>query len=113
MTQEDQQQSDYVTVYVTAESEDVAVHMATAAVKSRLIACANVCPGSRSIYEYDGIIQLEKEVILFMKTSRQRVPELIAMIKEMHSYQVPCITVLPIEDGNPDYLDWVNTQTKS
>lgn len=105
--------SEYVTVYVTAESEDVAVHMATAAVKARLIACANVCPGSRSIYEYDGIIQLEKEVILFMKTTRSQVSELMAMIKEMHSYQVPCITVMPIVDGNPDYLSWVNEQTKA
>lgn len=109
--EQEEQQSDYVTVYVTAESEDVAVHMATAAVKARLIACANVCPGSRSIYEYDGIIQLEKEVILFMKTSRSRVAELIEMVKEMHSYQVPCITVMPIEDGNPDYLAWVSSQT--
>ena len=109
--EKEEQQSDYVTVYVTAESEDVAVHMATAAVKQRLIACANVCPGSRSIYEYEGIIQLEKEVILFMKTARRRVPELISMIKEMHSYQVPCITVMPITDGNPDYLEWVGGQT--
>ena len=109
--EKEEQQSDYVTVYVTAESEDVAVHMATAAVKQRLIACANVCPGSRSIYEYEGIIQLEKEVVLFMKTARRRVPELISMIKEMHSYQVPCITVLPITDGNPDYLEWVDSQT--
>ena len=109
--EKEEQQSDYVTVYVTAESEDVAVHMATAAVKQRLIACANVCPGSRSIYEYEGIIQLEKEVVLFMKTARRRVPELISMIKEMHSYQVPCITVLPITDGNPDYLEWVEGQT--
>lgn len=109
--EKEEQQSDYVTVYVTAESEDVAVHMATAAVKQRLIACANVCPGSRSIYEYEGIIQLEKEVVLFMKTARRRVPELVSMIKEMHSYQVPCITVLPITDGNPDYLEWVDGQT--
>ncbi len=103
--------SEYVTVYVTAESEDVAVHMATALVKNKLIACANVCPGSRSIYEYEGIIQLEKEVVLFMKTTRARVPEVITLIKDMHSYQVPCITVLPIEDGNPDYLSWVSSQT--
>lgn len=102
---------DYVTVYVTAESEDVAVHMATSLVKNRLIACANVCPGSRSIYEYEGIIQLEKEVVLFMKTARKHVPEVMKLVKEMHSYDVPCITVLPIADGNPDYLAWVSQQT--
>ena len=106
-------QDEYVTVYVTVESEDVAVHMATALVKQKLIACANVCPGSRSIYEFEGIIQLEKEVILFMKTTRRRVPDVISLIKEMHSYQVPCITVMPIVDGNPDYLEWVSGQTNA
>ena len=109
----EEMQEEYVTVYVTAESEDVAVHMATALVKQKLIACANVCPGSRSIYEYEGIIQLEKEVVLFMKTTRRRVREVIAAIKEMHSYQVPCITVMPIVEGNPDYLDWVTGQTQA
>lgn len=105
------EESEYVTVYVTAESEDVAVHMATALVKNRLIACANVCPGNRSIYEYDGIIQLEKEVIMFMKTARRHVPAVIDYVKQAHSYDVPCVTVMPITDGNPDYLDWVAQQT--
>lgn len=109
----EEMQDDYVTMYVTAESEDVAVHMATALVKKKLIACANVCPGSRSIYEYEGIIQLEKEVVLFMKTTRRCVDDAIALIKEMHSYQVPCITVMPIVEGNPDYLQWVNGQTQA
>ncbi len=109
MTNE-QSNSEYVTIFLTAESEDVAVHMATALVKKRLIACANVCPGNRSIYEYEGIIQLEREVILFLKTARRHVQNVIDLVKEMHSYDVPCITVLPITDGNPDYLAWVDQQ---
>lgn len=107
----DEQQSEFVTIYVTAESEDVAVHMATSLVKNNLVACVNVNAGNRSIYEYEGIIQLESEVVLVMKSTRRRIPEVIDMIKELHSYDIPCITVMPIIAGNPDYLNWVEQQT--
>jgi len=101
---------DFVEVYMTAESEDVAVHMATSLVKERLVACANVMKGTRSIYEWDGIIQLENEVTIIMKTTTERVDQIVARVKEMHSYQVPCITVTDIMHGNPDYLAWVHKQ---
>lgn len=103
-------QSEYVTIYVMAESEDVAVHIATALVKERLVACANVNSGTRSIYEWDGIIQLENEVTLFMKTRREHADAAVERIKELHSFEVPCITMLPIIGGNPDYMQWINRQ---
>jgi len=33
-------------------------------------------------------------------------------VKELHSYEVPCIVSLPIEKGNPDYLKWIKESTK-
>ncbi|WP_286831310.1 MULTISPECIES: divalent-cation tolerance protein CutA [Kordiimonas] len=104
------QQSDYVTIYVMAESEDVAVHLSTALVKERIVACANVNSGTRSIYEWDGIIQLENEVTVFLKTARRNVEAAVARIKELHSYEVPCITVMPIIGGNADYMAWIERQ---
>ncbi|WP_417448867.1 divalent-cation tolerance protein CutA [Kordiimonas sp.] len=105
--------TEFVTMYVMVESEDVAVHIATALVKERLVACANVNAGTRSIYEWDGIIQLDNEITLFMKTMADKVDAAIERIKEMHSYEVPCITVSPIVGGNPDYLDWVRHQVNA
>ncbi|NVJ69176.1 MAG: divalent-cation tolerance protein CutA [Alphaproteobacteria bacterium] len=103
-------QSEFVTVYMMAESEDVAVHISTSLVKERLVACANVNAGTRSIYEWDGIIQLENEVTVFMKTMRKHVDAVVARIKELHSYDVPCVTVAPIIDGNADYMKWISQQ---
>ncbi len=102
---------DCVTVYVTADSEDIAVHISTALVREKLIACANVETGLRSIYERDGIIQLDNEVAIVMKTVKSHVEKIIERVKEIHSYNTPCITFLPIIDGNPDYLEWVVKQT--
>ncbi|TNE66940.1 MAG: divalent-cation tolerance protein CutA [Alphaproteobacteria bacterium] len=101
---------EFVTIYVMAENEDVAVHMATALVKERLVACANVNTGTRSIYEWDGIIQLDNEVTIFMKTTADKVSAAVERLKALHSYEVPCITVLPIVGGNEMYLDWVAKQ---
>tara|TARA_R110002096_G_scaffold152507_1_gene315606 strand:+ start:393 stop:761 length:369 start_codon:yes stop_codon:yes gene_type:complete len=101
---------DFVEIYMTAESEDVAVHMSTTLVKERLVACANINTGTRSIYEWDGIIQLENEVTVVMKTITAHVDQIVARVKEMHSYQVPCITVTDIMHGNPEYLEWVYKQ---
>lgn len=105
------EQTEYVTIYSTVENEDAAVHMATSLVREKLIACANLKSGMRSIYEMDGIIQFESEVMLIMKSKRDLVDKVVTRIKEMHSYQTPCITVMPIIDGNADYLEWVNNQT--
>jgi len=101
---------DFVEIYMTAESDDVGVHISTTLLKERLVACANVNSGTRSIYEWDGIIQLENEVTIVMKTIIDHVDRIVERVKEMHSYQVPCITVTDIIDGNPDYLAWVHKQ---
>lgn len=96
-----------VTVYVTAESEDVATHIATSLVRDGLIACANVNTGTRSVYKWDGLLQLDNEVTVFMKTSRAKMPAVIERIEKMHSYETPCITVSPIIGGAQPYLEWV------
>jgi len=104
-------EADYVSVYMTTESEDVAVHISTSLVRERLVACANVNTGTRSIYEWEGVLQLDNEVSVVMKTTADKAGKIIERVKEMHSYEVPCVTFSPIVDGNPDYLAWVSKQT--
>lgn len=103
--------TEFVAVYITVDNEDGAVHIATALVIEKLIACANVKTGARSIFRANGIVQLENEVIVIMKTTRENVDAVVARVKELHSYEVPCITVMPIIAGNPDFLEWVDLQT--
>lgn len=101
---------DLVTLYLTADSEDVAVHISTALVKERLVACANVNPGTRSIFEWGGVLQLENEITVFMKTTKERANAAIRRAREIHTYDTPCITVLPVIDADPDYVIWVHKQ---
>lgn len=98
-------------VYVTASNETEAKQLARIVVEERLAACANLLGRIESIYWWDGKICEENEVALVLKTSEVRKFELIERIKELHSYDTPCITCLPIADGNPDFLNWIATET--
>jgi periplasmic divalent cation tolerance protein len=101
-----------VLVYVTAGSRDEAVKIGRAAVESRLAACANVLPApTTSIYWWQGKLEQAEEVSLILKTRAALVDELVAKVKEQHSYDCPCVVALPIEGGNPQFLEWIDAET--
>ncbi len=84
--------------------------VAQAVVGARLAACANVLPGMRSMYWWEGKLVQDAEVVVVLKTKAAHMPELIAAVKAVHSYTVPCVVALPIQEGNPDYLDWLGAE---
>jgi len=94
-------------VYMTAGSDDEAKAIARALVETKRAACVNIIAGMRSIYEWDGKIQEDTEWVVIAKTTADRVPELIEAVKELHSYECPCIVSLPVAGGNAAFLDWI------
>lgn len=98
-------------VYMTASSDDEAIRIGRALVEERLAACANILPGMRSLYWWDGRVQDGKETVLIVKTRAASVPALTERVKALHSYSVPCVVALPIVTGNPAYLDWLLGET--
>ena len=103
---------DIVSIYVTADSEDVAIHIATSLVNEGLAACANIHAGIRSIYRWNDVLHLEREVVLFLKSTRGRAEAAVARAATLHNAKVPCILVLPVVAGHTPYMDWVRAQTE-
>ncbi len=99
-------------VYVTAADEAEAEGIARTVVGERLAACANLLGAVKSVYWWEGEVCDGEEVVLVLKTSGKRKAELIDRIKQLHSYDCPCIVCLPITDGNPGFLDWINRETE-
>ncbi|MCF8146628.1 MAG: divalent-cation tolerance protein CutA [Deltaproteobacteria bacterium] len=99
-------------IYITAGSMDEARGIAKALVSNRLAACANIIDNMNSLYWWNGEIQEEREVILIAKTVESLVPEVIDKVKSMHSYECPCIVSLPIIEGNPAFLEWIEKETR-
>jgi len=51
--------------------------------------------------------------MLIIKSSRPRFEALQTALAAAHSYEVPEIIALPIVDGSPDYLAWLETELES
>ncbi len=98
-------------VYMTAADEDEAGRIGRALVEARLAACVNVIPGMRSFYRWQGEVQDDREVVMIAKTREALVGALVARVKELHSYDCPCVVALPIIAGNPDFLAWIEAET--
>ena len=98
-------------VYTTASSENEAAQIARTVVEEQLAACANIVPGIRSIYRWQGTVEDEMESLVFLKTAVTTVDRLIVRIRELHSYDVPDIVVVPIVNGHAPYLDWILENT--
>ncbi len=102
-----------VMVYITAGDVEEAKKIARVVIRKRLAACANIIGGITSIYRWKGRMEEESEAILLLKTSKARVNALIDEVKELHSYEVPDITVIPFEGGLEEYLMWIKEETRS
>jgi len=85
--------------------------MARALVEEHLAAGGNIVPGMQSIYRWDGAVREAAEVLLILKTRSHRADGLPARIVALHPYECPCIVMLPIVGGNPDYLAWVAAES--
>ena len=99
-------------VYVTAPSLAEAESLARLAVTARLAACANILPGMRSLYWWQGKLEQADEVVLLLKTTAELVPALTEALVAAHSYDCPCVVALPIASGNPAFLQWIFDETR-
>lgn len=101
---------DYVVVLITASSREEAERIATALVQRRKAACVNTLPGVQSLFRWQGRLEKAEECLLLVKTTASLVPEVVTLVKALHSYAVPEIVALPIVAGSPDYLDWIGRE---
>ena len=102
---------EYRTVYITTADEEEARKIGSRLVALRLAACVNIIPGMSSIYRWQGEIHEDRECVLLAKTKQPLMEELIAKVRELHSYDLPCITSWPIREANSDYLAWIDEET--
>ncbi len=99
--------TDKIVVLSTCASEDEAQKLARLLVEQRLAACVNVVPGVRSYYRWKGAVESAEEWLLLMKSSRERMTDLLAALEKEHSYEVPEVLALPVVAGAANYLNWL------
>ena len=95
------------TVYALFADAEEAQRIGRALVEERLAACVNLLAPCTSIYWWDGAVQQSAEVPALMKTTVAQADALIARIAELHSYDVPAITVWPVDRLPEGFASWV------
>jgi periplasmic divalent cation tolerance protein len=94
-------------VLTAASSEEEAQKIARYLVESRVAACVNIIPQIASIYRWQGKVEESCEWLLIVKTTAAASGQVQQAITELHSYDVPECICLNIEDGSPNYLQWI------
>eukprot|EP00920_Eleutheroschizon_duboscqi_P032687 GHVT01078782.1.p1 GENE.GHVT01078782.1~~GHVT01078782.1.p1 ORF type:complete len:196 (-),score=18.34 GHVT01078782.1:437-1024(-) len=102
-----------VAVFVTVPSEDVANNLAHVLVEDKVAACVNILPKLTSVYEWEGKIEKDEELLLMIKSRQALVPALTAMVKKFHPYDCPEVIAIPIVGGNQAYIEWIGKVTSS
>ena len=97
----------YIVLLITTETDKEAQQISKALLEQKKAACVNIT-GVNSLFWWEGKIDSAQERLLIVKTKASLLPEIINLVKGVHSYTVPEIIALPIVGGNQDYLEWID-----
>jgi len=101
-----------VVVLITASSSEEAQKIAQSLLNHRKAACVNIVPGVTSLFWWKGKIDSAQECLLIVKTKASALDQVISLVKQTHSYQVPEVVALPIVGGNDEYLEWIRDEVE-
>ncbi len=102
-----------IVIFMTASSVDEARKIGQTLVEERLVACCNIVQPIESIFQWQGKLNIEREVLMICKTGAGNFAAVEKRVKQLHSYKVPEIIGVPITQGSQDYLDWIRNETAS
>ncbi len=102
--------SEYVVLFITTAADEEAQLISRVLLEQRKAACINIVPRVSSLFWWQGSIDSAQESLLVVKTRAPLVAEIVQLVKEIHSNDVPEIIALPIVAGNQDYLEWLDRE---
>lgn len=98
-------------IYATTPTEKIATDIAEKLLQSNLIACANIFPSIKSIYKWEGKINNDTEIVVILKTRKNKFITIKEEIEKIHPYQVPCIAAIDAET-NSKFFEFVMSCVK-
>ena len=105
-------ESTYIVIFVTTANTDEAQRISEALLNQRKAACINIVPKVSSLFWWEDRLDSAQESLLIIKTRASQTDDIVKLVKELHSYDIPEIIAMPIVGGNQDYLDWISKEVK-
>lgn len=97
---------------ITAPDPEWLAGLTRSLVADRLVAAGHSVATVRSIYRWQGTIDDRSEAQVSLHTRFPLLRAIVERTKADHPYQVPSIVAWPIIDGSPDYLAWIDQETR-
>lgn len=102
----------HIVIFVTTGNRKEAQKIASGLIRQRLAACVNIVDKVDSLFFWEAKVQKAKESLLIIKSARAKLPQIIRLIKSLHSYKLPEIIALPIIAGYKPYLRWIDASIR-
>ena len=99
----------YQITLCTCPDKDTAEKIAHLLVNDKLAACVNILPGITSVYRWHEQVESAQEYLLLIKANKSSYQAIETTIKKHHPYELPEIIAVPIENGLPEYLHWIDS----
>jgi periplasmic divalent cation tolerance protein len=96
-----------IVVFVTVPNIELGKTISKALIEDKLVACVNILPKIISLYKWDDILQEEEELLLICKSTADKFEEISQIVKSLHTYQVPEIISITIENSEINYKKWI------
>ena len=95
-----------IIVFTTADSLEEARKLAKTVIGKKLAACAHISE-IESFYTWKNEVQNESEFRILFKTAKERYKDLKKAILELHSYDVPAIFAIDIDNIHEPFGEWI------
>ena len=104
--------SPYIVLFITTATAEEAQRISRVLLEQKKVACVNIVPRVNSLFLWQGKLDSAEESLLIVKTKASLLSEIVPLVKEIHSYDIPELIALPIIGGNQDYLDWIQKEVR-
>ena len=104
---------DLIVVVTSAGTEDQALDIAHAIIRSRQAACVNLVPDVHSIYRWKGRICDEREYLLLIKTQAKNFEAVRDTILKLNTYELPEVLAYRVDEASPAFASWISKMTET
>jgi periplasmic divalent cation tolerance protein len=105
--------NDLIVVVTSVGTEDQALDVAHALVRSRRAACVNIIPNVHSVYRWKGRVCDDGEMLLIIKTVASQFEAVRETIHKVNTYELPEVLGYRVDMASPGFLAWIEKMTAS
>ena len=102
---------DLMVVVTSVGTEDQALDVAHALVRSRRAACVNIIPNVHSVYRWKGRVCDDGEMLLIIKTRASNFESVRETIHKVNTYELPEVMGYRVDWASPGFSSWIDKMT--